>query len=83
MYGKQCTPVWYVYDNKVSHMEATIVEDRNNDMNKYFEELLVNRVKKHIFLGMNINKTEDQKVEIQMIEQFLEALEAFGENIDE
>ena len=25
--GKQCTLVWYVDDNKVSHMEENVVED--------------------------------------------------------
>ena len=32
---------------------------------------------------MNINRTEDKKVEIEMKEQLLEATEILGENIDE
>ena len=40
---------------------------------------MVKRGKKHEFLGMNKNITEDKNVEIKMKEQLLEAIEAFGE----
>ena len=39
--GKQFTLVWYVEDNKVSHMEAKVVEDLINDLKNHFGELLV------------------------------------------
>ena len=47
--GKQCTLVWYVDDNKVSQMEARVVEGLINNLKKHFGELLVTRGKKHIF----------------------------------
>ena len=62
--GKQCTLVWYVDDNKVSHMEAKLVEGLINDLKKHFEKLVVTRGKKHPFWGMDINITKDKKVEI-------------------
>ena len=39
--------------------------------------------KKHNFLGMSINITEDKQFEIEMKEQFLETIEEFGEYLDE
>ena len=41
------------------------------------------RGNKHTLLGININTTEDKKVDIEIKEQLLEAIAAFGENIDE
>ena len=76
--GKQFTLVWYVEDNKLLHMEAKLVEDIINDLRNHFGQLVVTRRKKNIFLGMNINITEDKKVEIYTKEQLLEAIEAFG-----
>ena len=80
--GRQCTLVWYVDGNKVSYMEEKPVEDLINYLIKHFVELIVIRVKKHTFLGTNINITQGKKFEIDMKEKFLEAIEAFGENID-
>ena len=81
--GKQFTLVWYVEDNKVSHMEAKLVEDFINYLKNNFGELVVNRGKKHTFLGMNINIMEYKKIEIEMKEKLLKAIEALKENIDE
>ena len=75
--------MWYVDDNKMSHTEAKIVEDLINDLKNHSKELLVTRVKKHTFWSMHINITEDKSYDVEMKEQFLEAIEAFGENIDE
>ena len=41
------------------------------------------RGKNNKFLVMNINITEDKQVEIEMKDKFLEAIEEFGENINE
>ena len=34
-------------------------------------------------MGIDINITENKKVEIEMKDQFLESMEEFGENVDE
>ena len=69
-------------NNKVLHMEAKLVDDLINNLKNNFVELVVTRGKKHTFLVMNINITEYKKVERYIKEQLLEAIEAFGENID-
>ena len=60
-----------------------VLEDLINDLKKNFGELVVTRGKKHTLLGININITEDKMVKIEIKEHLLEAIEAFGENIDE
>ena len=66
----------------MSHIKAKLVEVLINYLKNNFGELVVNRGKKHTFLGMNINIMEYKKVEIEMKEKLLEEMEAFGENID-
>ena len=64
--GKKITLVWYVDDDKVSHTVAKVVEDLIKYLKEQSRELVVTRGKKHTFLGMNINITEDKKVDIDM-----------------
>ena len=54
--------MWYVDDNKVSHMEAKVVKGLINNLKNDFGELVVTRGKKHKFWGVNIDITECQKV---------------------
>ena len=54
--------MWYVDDNKVSHMEAKLVEDLINDLKNHFEKLVVTRGNKHTIRGMNINITQGGEV---------------------
>ena len=42
----------------------------------------MNRGKKHTFLGININIMEEKQIWLEMKEQLLEAIEAFGGNFD-
>ena len=81
--SKQFTLVCYVDDKKLSRMEAKSVVDLISDLKSNFGGLVVTRANKHTFFGMNINITEEKKVEIDTKEQLLEAIEAFWENIDE
>ena len=75
--GKQCTIVWYVDDNKVSHVDPLVVTDVINTMKTHFGELTVTRGKKHRFLGMNITINEDKNIEIEMKDQLQEAVDLF------
>ena len=52
--GKQCTIVWYVDDNKISHEDPKVVNQVLKKMKKYFVNITVTRVKKHKFLGINL-----------------------------
>ena len=56
--GEQCTLVWYVYNNKVLRMESKFVEDLIDNLKYNFGGLVVTRVKKNSFWGVNINITE-------------------------
>ena len=85
--GKQCTIVWYVDDNKVSHVDPQVVTDVIDLMKSHFGELTVTRGKKHRFLGMNIEINKDRNIEIEMKDQLLEAIHMFeqadGNEVDE
>ena len=75
--GKQCTVVFNVDDNKISHADPEVVTSVINDISKHFGKLTVSRGKKHDYLGMNI-ELKDRKVHIEMRHQLLEALEWGG-----
>ena len=76
--GKQCTIVFYVDDNKISHKDPNVVTQVIQEIEAYFGKLKVNRGNKHDYLGMNIT-FRDKKVEIEMKSQIREAIEWFGE----
>ena len=71
--GRQCTIVFYVDNNKVSHVDKEVVTDVINEISKHFGELTVSRGTKHDFLGMDI-EIKDCKVFISMKDQITEAI---------
>jgi len=81
--GSQCTIVFYVDDNKISHKDPKVVKNVINEIKKYFGELTVESGNAFNFLGMNIKIRNDKKIEIKMKNQIEEALDWFGENINE
>ena len=58
---KQCTIAWYVDDNKASHVDSRVIDELLGAIKKHFGEIKITRGKKHTFLGMNIQLTEDTK----------------------
>ena len=64
--GKQCTVVWYVDDNKISH----------------FGKMTVTRGREHVFLGMQIMNNDDGTATVGMKSYLLEAIAECGMNID-
>ena len=52
--GKQCTIVWYVDDNKISHQNPRVVSDIIEQIEKCFGKMTVTRGQEHDFLGMHI-----------------------------
>jgi hypothetical protein len=80
--GKQCTIAWYVDDNKVSHMDPSVVTKVIEKVEEHFGKMTVTRGKKHCFLGMNIILRDDKKIKIEMKDQVMDAIESFGEDID-
>ena len=85
--GKQCTIVWYVDDNKLSHIDDKVVTEVIDLTKDHFGDLTVTRGKMHNFLGMNIHINDEKNVEIEMKKQLEEAVEAFeiaeGESVTE
>ena len=79
---KQCTIVWYVDDNKLSHMDQKVLDDILEKMKVHFGDLTITKGRKHAFLGMNIEIREDGTVSYEMTDQLQEAIDAFGEKID-
>ena len=57
--GKQCTMVFYVDDNEISHVDSEVVDDIIREISKQFGELSIYRGKEYNFLGMNIKIRDD------------------------
>ena len=80
--GKQCTISWYVDDNKLSHIETTVVDQILGVIKKHFGELTTSRGNEHSFLGMNIKfDKEKQTVAINMKGQLQEAIDLYPDKI--
>ena len=75
--GKQCTIVWYVDDNKVSHVDEDVVTNVIGMLKGHFGELTVSRGKKHNFLGMNIELNDNKSISIEMRDQLNETVNMF------
>ena len=81
--GKQCTMVWYVDDNKLSHEDPKVVDEIIAEVEKYFGEMTKTRGNKHSFFGMNFEITNDRIIEINMKQHVDDIIESFGEEIEE
>jgi hypothetical protein len=55
--GKQCTVAWYVDDNKILHVDDTVVTDIIEKIEAKFGKMTVTRGKHHVVLGMDITLT--------------------------
>ena len=75
--GKQCTIVFYIDDNKVSHVDPAVVTQVLDQIASHFGELSITRGAKYDFLGMNI-EIKNKKVYVDMQHQVEEALEWGG-----
>ena len=76
--GTQCTIIFYVDDNKISHKEPDVVTEVLNQIRSHFGELVISRGTKHDFLGININLRKDGLVEVEQRKQIEEVLTHFG-----
>ena len=61
--GKQCTIVWYVDDNKISHANPKLIDEVIAKIEGKFGKMSQTRGDKHDFLGMQI-VFKDGKVQI-------------------
>jgi len=63
---KQCTIAWYVDDNKISHVNPTVVTQIIEAIEQHFGKMTIVRGTKHIFLGIDIDFISDGTVKIGM-----------------
>jgi hypothetical protein len=66
--GSQCTIVWHVDDQKISHKNPDVVTSLQQLESEFSKEapLSITRGKIHEYLGMKLDYTKDGKVEITM-----------------
>jgi hypothetical protein len=79
--GKQCTVVWYVDDNKISHVQGTVVTSIIEAIESKFGKMTVTRGNTHEFLGMKIRYNDNGTASISMKQYIQEALNDFSEDI--
>ena len=72
--GKQCTIVWYVDENKLSHVDTNVVTECFEEIKKHFGELVISRGDEHEFLGMDIKLRKEKLVELCVTNQLEEAI---------
>ena len=78
--GKQCTIVWYVDDNKISHEDPEVVTKVIELMKKHFGNLTITRGNKHRFLGMNITISPRKSIEIEIKDHLRETIDMLVQN---
>ena len=67
--GSQCTIIWYIDDNKISHKNQNVLEDILSKLEQGFGKMKTTRGDEHIFLGMNMNFNRKNKcLELDMKE---------------
>ena len=59
--NEQCTLVWYVDDNKVSHKDKNVVEEQMKIISEHFGDLSITRGDKFDFLAMKIELDRENK----------------------
>jgi Reverse transcriptase (RNA-dependent DNA polymerase) len=72
--GTQCTILWYVDDNKISHVNPDVVTEIILQIEKRLGKMTVTRGGEHTFLGMNFTFNGDDTVSISMKTYLQEAI---------
>jgi len=69
--GKQCTIACYVDDNKISHVDDTVVTDIIEKIEVKFGKMSVTRGKHYVFLGMDIAFNDDDGTVTNLMKEYL------------
>ena len=69
--GKQCTIAWYFDDNKISHVDDTVVTDIIEKIEAKFGKMTVTRGKHHVFLGMDITFNDNHGTFTILMKEYL------------
>lgn len=81
--GKQCTIVWHVDDNKISHKDPKVVDKVIQMIEDEFGNMTVKRGKKHTFVGMNFDMKKNGTIGISMKDYIKESIDSYKEEIKE
>ena len=76
--GKQFTIVWYFNDNKLYHVNPSVVTEILEVIKKHFGELVISRGDEHYFLGIQITLRKEKIVELIITGKLWENIEIFG-----
>lgn len=79
--GHKCTIAWYVDDNMISHKDEKVVEDIVQKIENKFPGLTITRGNIHTFIGMKLTFRDDGKLEVDLKDYLLEAIEEFKEEL--
>ena len=61
---KQCTIYWYIDDTKSSHVDPSGVSEVIKNLEDILGKMTVNRGKKHKFVGMDFELTDNNNLKI-------------------
>ena len=73
--------MWYVDDNKISHVNPNVVTNVIQKIEGKFGKMSNTRGKEHEFIGMNLKFTDDRKVKVSMKKHVLKAINSFHDDI--
>lgn len=79
--GAQCTILWHVDDLKISHRDESVIKEILCWLEKTYGKIRTTRGKQHTYVGMDLDFSNEGKVEVTMIEYLNETLEDFPEEI--
>jgi len=69
--GKQCTVAWYVDNNKISHVDDTVVTNIIEKIEAKFGKMPVTRGKHHVFLAIDITFNDNNGTVTILIKEYL------------
>ena len=78
---KQCTILWYVDNNKVSHIGPKVNTTIIRAISKRFGNLVIKRGRKHTFLGIDIELLDGNKLSICTKNYIRESINLFDEDV--
>ena len=80
--GKQCTITWHVDDLKISHVDSKVVDDIIKMLESIYGPMTISRGKKHTYLGMDFDFSEDGICTVSMVNYLEETVDDFSVLID-
>ena len=79
--GKQCTIIWWVDNNYISHVSDGVLDMVISTIKERFGKMAVTSSEDYVFLGMKLRFPGGGTVRIMMKEYIEEAIDLFGEKL--